>query len=263
MARRGNKADKKDEAAAEAKVLVTTRDGRQLYCGVCGLPQWKSPGGATCDGGHGEAPSVFDNEAIAIRELAKKEEVKEVSGALAQALDEPPPRDPTDWRGPNSPKESPLDPAFERIAQTLVVDDPEATYKRLMQLLAVGENRGDYGTVMRHLDEAETNARLAHQLWQSAIIERKRWEMNNEVVFAAARGEALKDLEHDKKAGYRTKQITDADVEAQVAKAFPDEWRAQELRRVRARAMVDSLQNLAEIWASRCRSLQTMLSKQR
>lgn len=31
-----------------------------LACSVCGEPQWESPGGATCDNGHGGADGVED-----------------------------------------------------------------------------------------------------------------------------------------------------------------------------------------------------------
>ena len=168
----------------------------------------------------------------------------------------------TDWAR-TKPEMIPLDPAFMAIVTTLVVDDPLALYDKLKKRLVIGEMRCDYGTVQKHLDEAEDNARDAHRLWQSAILERKRWELKNEVVFGAMRKEATRALQHEKEEGKRAKMITDADVESRISILFPDEYTAQEIKRLQAKSMVDSMQNMAEVWMSRCKSLATNLSKQR
>lgn len=156
-----------------------------------------------------------------------------------------------------------LDPGFLRIVGAVVIDDPWSTYKQLEEQLVIGDKRGDYGTVAKRLDEAETNARLAHKLWQSAIVERKRWEYDRQVVFSAMRTEANRSLQEEKDKGQRNKAITDADVEARIATLYPDDYRTQELKRERVKAMVASMENLCELWMSRCRTLNTMLGKQR
>jgi hypothetical protein len=170
--------------------------------------------------------------------------------------------DPLAW-GKGKVKLIAPDPAYGAIVETLEVEDPKGTYDMLERQLSIGLKRTDYGTVMEHLDNAERSARLAHRLWQGAIIEVKRWEMDNEVVFAAIRSEATRSLQGEKDKGIRAKQITDGDVESRMATIYPDEWRAQQAQRARLKGMVASLENLSELWASRCRSLQTILTKQR
>ncbi len=257
-----------------------------LHCADCGAEQFDTPSGMVCKNEHGGAASISAAEAFAIfpsRETvvpenaqppAKKRRtardvVDNATRELAQAIDEEGAKaagtvpDPLKWSSANEAKEANLDPAFVKIMETLVVDDPAGCYEQLERILVIGDKRTDYGTVTKHLDEAEHNARLAHRLWQAAIIERKRWELENEVVFGAMRREATRSLQHEKDSGSRSKQITDADVESRVSTMYPDEYSAQERKRVRVKSMVDSMQNLSDMWASRCKSLQTILSKQR
>jgi hypothetical protein len=272
-----------EEKAVAARAPFVNFQGQPLYCGDCGLPQWTSPGGVTCDNGHGGAASMSEAEARARYPLRpewaasspeKAAFLDEMTKELAKAIVEEGEKEnaervveerrgPLDWGRANKSREAPADPAFERITETLVVNDTESAYKRLEQTLVIGDKRTDYGSVMKALDEAESNARLAHRLWQTAIVERKRWEMENEVVWAAGRSEANRSLQHEKNEGTRSKMITDADVESRIATLYPDQWRAQEMRRIKMKSMVDSMQNLAENWASRCKSLQVILSKQR
>jgi dsRNA-specific ribonuclease len=89
------------------------------------------------------------------------------------------------------------------------------------------------------------------------------WEMDNAVIFGAMWNEASKALQREKDQGYRSKQITDKDVEAMVGTMFPDEWRAQEVRRLRAKHTEKSLEHLVEMWGSKCRSLNTLVGKGR
>lgn len=52
------------------------------FCGVCGLPQWKTHGGLCCDNGHGGAESIT------------KAEAKERGLEVTKAVSDPQPRDP-------------------------------------------------------------------------------------------------------------------------------------------------------------------------
>ncbi len=97
----------------------------------------------------------------------------------------------------------------------------------------------------------------------TAKIEVIGWELDNAVIFAGMRAEATKILQREKEQGVRNKQITDADVTSMCAALYPDEWRAQEVKRAEVEAMVRSMENLNMNWMSRCRSLQAMLAKQR
>jgi len=154
-------------------------------------------------------------------------------------------------------------PDFDRIIETMLIKDPWGTFQRLTDRLKVGEDRSSYGRMMQELDEAESCAREAHNLWMTARVEYRKWELNNQVVNAACRESATRDLDIEKKSGVRAKQITDADVESRAALLFPDEYRYQEIKRETIKRMVDSMQNLAELWLSRCRNLSTAVSKLR
>lgn len=160
-------------------------------------------------------------------------------------------------------KEAPLDVEFERIATTLIIDHPLSVYEKLEAALKVGDQRTDHGSVNKSLDEAESNCRLAHRLWTSAKLEYERWCLDNGVVFGQMRLEATAVLQREKDQKLRNKMITDADVDAMCSSLYPEQWRAQEIKRRKVELMVKSMENLNECWMSRCRSLQAMLSKQR
>lgn len=164
----------------------------------------------------------------------------------------------------NRAKESTLTGDFERIVEkVLTLDNADATYDELEKALRIGEKRSEPGMILQALDTAEVNARKAHRLWMLARIEREKWELDNEVIFSAMRTEATKALQREKDQGLRSKQITDADVASMCATLYPDEYRHQEVKRKRVEAMVKSMEHLSEVWLSRCRSLQAMLTRQR
>lgn len=180
---------------------------------------------------------------------------------LADALDPPP--NPLAWASANAAKAVPLDADFDRITEMVFVENPLEVYKQLEAALRVGEKRSDHGTMMRALDEAEGNARMAHRLYITAKVEQDRWERENGVVFGAMRAEATRALQREKDQGGRSKQITDADVESMCATLYPDEYQHQEHKRKRVKAMVDSMANLVDAWNSRCRGLQVAVTKMR
>ena len=154
-------------------------------------------------------------------------------------------------------------PGFDAILETVLVKDVEAMHRQLQAELHADAEQLDYGSSMRRLDRAEWNARLAHNLWLTTKLEVRRWELDNAVVNAACRERAMQDLQREKEGGTRTKIITDADVDKRAALLFPDEYRASEMKQARAKRLVDSMQNLVDVWMSRCRSLGTAVSKMR
>jgi hypothetical protein len=264
MPRRPKTTDKQFEELP----LHQTPKGVQLFCSLCGEIQRKSDGGETCPNGHGGADSVLEAEASAIRATAAKlpaeeSKLKELSKELKAELAASE-QDPTDWHGQRQ-KMRQVDYAdgYRRIIETMVVDDPEETYKKLHKALTIGADRTEYGMVLKHLDEAEGHYREAFSLSVTADLAYREWELDNEVVFSAAVKAATEQLQHEKERGQRNKQITDADVQARIAVMYPDEWREVEKKRARMKGMRDSIRNLVEVWASRCRSLQTMASKLR
>lgn len=192
------------------------------------------------------------------------EAVEETSDQLQAAMDEAA-KEEAAFTAPKAAKPATaLNGSFDRIVESAcVVRNPSAEYEELETALSLGETRSEYGSVHRALDMAETYARRAHKLWMAAKIERQRWELDNQVVFGAMRLEATRTLEREKDSGLRKKQITDGDVNAMCASLYPDEYRTQELRRAEVKAMEESLQHLSETWSGRCKTLQTILSKQR
>jgi hypothetical protein len=158
-----------------------------------------------------------------------------------------------------------LGPAMRRIVETVFLrgDEMEAAAERLIGELRIGEGRGDHGTVIRRLDEAEDNARLAHQLLISAKLEQDRYNLENEANLGAMRAEARAHLEAEKVAEKRTKLITDADVLAKCATLFEDEWPRLQHEARKLELAVRHLDHQVANWASRCKSLQVMAGKLR
>jgi hypothetical protein len=152
---------------------------------------------------------------------------------------------------------------FDRIVETIYQVDAFKDYEDLEANLEVGDQRGDYRTLTEHLDKAERRARRAHALYLGAKLERAKWEMDSEVVLARMRDQAAEELENEKARGERKKAITDADVRARMAEKFPDEWRHQEVKRVKLKGAEEHLERLADLWKVKCFSLSTMLSNLR
>jgi hypothetical protein len=163
----------------------------------------------------------------------------------------------------NAATEKNMAPGFERIIEHVFIVDIWETYEKLESRLRIGDERKDYGRVIKELDDAESNARLAHRLWTTALVAREEFEQNNEVIFAAMRQQATMELQDEKEAGKRNKTITDADVVSRCALNWPDEFGAQELKKKKVKAMEKSMEDLANKWDSRCRSLATIATKLR
>jgi hypothetical protein len=159
-------------------------------------------------------------------------------------------------------EEVPLPEEFETIIRTEFIEKPLEVYKRLEVALRIGDERDDRGTLLKALDEAHMNAREAHRLWTTARIEVAQWEAENAVIHGGMRESAIYALEREKATG-RKKMVTEGDLEAFIATNFTDEYKAQARRKAEVKAMAESMKNLAETWASRCRALETMLGKQR
>lgn len=290
----------RDIVEANGKQVVTLPQGNDKYpmtgdmCGPCwdvGMeePQFKTPHGVVCKFGHGgadpaenaagekrRAPQVDAGRSVKTNgntlpvegtgrtAKAPHAEVVDTSAKLAKELAKDGKADPLDWGKANRGAEVPVGGKMQRIIDAVFdIPDPMALYEKLEKALRVGENRSEMGALAKALDEAEANARLAHRLWVTTKVEHQVWELDNDVVFGAMRGEATAHLQREKDKGLRNKTITDADVAAACSTLYPDEWRAQERRRRKFEGTVKSMENLTECWMSRCRSLQTMVGKSR
>lgn len=232
------------------------------------------------EGGNGTADTTFKalsahlkvikisrhNERMKTRSAAKTEKKKvvaETSEKFKEALAEGGVEHHYDFPSANKSKLKPVRDDLNQIVQVVFISDMKKTWDRLREGLSVGDNRSEHGTLQKALDLAEKRAYDAHRLYITAKVEYQRWERENEVFFGALWSKANRDLQTEKDAGSRSKQITDADVKARIATMFPDEYQLQENKRSQVKATVDSLEDLAEEWKSRCRTLQVMMGKLR
>jgi hypothetical protein len=174
---------------------------------------------------------------------------------------------------PEAPAESPaeqfikgprLSRGFERIVErTFDLPDPLAEYDELEKSLKLGEQRSDYGSLVKGLDEAEDNALRAHKLWCCARVEQVAFDREFEVWQAPIWATSTAKLQEQKDKGARAKAITDADVRACCAEHYPEEYRENATRAERVKLMVDRAKELAELWKKRCGSLQSLLENRR
>lgn len=163
-----------------------------------------------------------------------------------------------EFENPHAATEAPFEPGFQRIVETVYCKDTYETYLELVEFLKPKEQR-----TTRDLDNVEFMARKAHDLWMTAKRERTRWEMDNKVIFAAMHERSALDLQREKDSGQRSKQITDADIQARCALNWPDEYRAQELRQRYVKTAEESMANLYAVFELKCRNMATVVSKQR
>lgn len=164
----------------------------------------------------------------------------------------------------NAVKPRAIDQDFRRVSEKIFFKEGiDVPYARLEKRLSLGSKVFDYSGTMEALDGVESDLRDAHRILVTAKLTFERWEKDNEVNTSVYRSEATKSLQREKDSGFRSKQITDADVNGRCSEMFPDEWKAAELERYEYKLTLDSLQNLVDVFASRCRTLQTAASKQR
>jgi len=155
-----------------------------------------------------------------------------------------------------------LSGGYQRIKETIFhLPDPESEYADLERALVLGTQQFD--SVSAALDRAEDNARRAHRLYVCARVEAERFTADADVVEGAMRAQAVAELQREKDAGLRTKQITDSDTTAKLAALFPDEWRDLQARKVESRKMLEHLERFADLWRSRCYSLSKLLESRR
>jgi hypothetical protein len=159
-----------------------------------------------------------------------------------------------------------LGAGFDRVTERVFAAcDPERDFGRIEEELSIGvaAHRADYATIADALERSEDNARIAHRLLVGAKVAHDRFEADAEVIATSMREQAVARLQAEKGRGERSKAITDADVVSMMAALFPDEWRATEERRSKARRMTAHLERLADLWASRCRTLSALLGSMR
>lgn len=154
---------------------------------------------------------------------------------------------------------------FERIVTTMYALDISGTYERVRDglRLPVSAERASRDELRRDLCAAEDRAREAHLLYSNARVALEEWEADCEVAATHLRQEAQSRLAEEKVAGRHPKAITNGDVEAEMARAHPDEFRRQRVGREKRKRMVDHLERLADLWRVRRSSLEALLASAR
>jgi len=147
------------------------------------------------------------------------------------------------------------------VERVFDLPDPDAEYQILEESLSVGSSNFD--SISAALDTAEDNARRAHKLYVNARVDAERFNIDADVIESAMRTQAIAELQREKDAGLRSKQITDTDATAKVSAMFPDEYRDLADRRVKSRKMIEHVEAFAGLWRSRCYSLSKMLESKR
>lgn len=107
-------------------------------------------------------------------------------------------------------------------------------------------------------NRAESIADRAYKLYCVAQVEYEAYVREIETVEAAMRDGAMGELERQKANKSRTKQITDADVRAEISQRYPDEWNDVQTRKSKAELMAKYLSNLSTLATKRCFSLSRM-----
>lgn len=100
----------------------------------------------------------------------------------------------------------------------------------------------------------------AHRLYIVAKVEVSTYMRETEAAYGAIRQAAIEFLEAQKANKTRTKQITDADVKAEAARLYPDEWSEVCTRREKSEAMLSQLLRTSEAAKSRCYTVSNMMA---
>jgi len=150
---------------------------------------------------------------------------------------------------------------FSRLVSTVTDEaegvDVEQEYEELEKRLSISEALTPE-VIKREQNEVDRLAYAAHRLYVLARIALERFDTEAGISQAAMRTQAAVSLQSEKDAGKRSKAITDADVQQRMAELYPDEVRAVDDQKIRARKAVENLENLAERWARRSWTLSSM-----
>lgn len=161
---------------------------------------------------------------------------------------------------------------FERtITHLFKVEDEETMYLELRATLMFKDERASalgYGEIVDALDRAEENAHRGAELSARAQLDYVNFELDAKLILSSLRDNAKQELESRKaelKAETKTsgKQITNDDIEAEIASQHPDEWAELETRRAKAKLAVKLFADLAERLVQRAGHLRTMVARSR
>lgn len=156
--------------------------------------------------------------------------------------------------------------AFERIlSRTFAIDVLGMSDQLDGKLrLPVEPDRADWASLANAVAEATENARKAHLLYANAEVALAEFEARVEVNEASMRAEANKSilaLQADGK--YPKKNVTNEDVQAEMARLHPDEFERNRVKRSKTKWMVAQLQREAELHRYFSKSLEVILNTSR
>lgn len=147
---------------------------------------------------------------------------------------------------------------LDRIVVSVLNCDIDGEYERLTNSLKLRGGRGDRGIVQQSIDEAEDNARIAHQVYINAKLVKEAYESKVEPVIAGMWASARQLLEKEKTEGLRTKQITDNDVKYKVIEMYGDEYSSQQTKLRQYDQTIKHLEHIVQVWNSRCNSVRKL-----
>jgi hypothetical protein len=164
----------------------------------------------------------------------------------------------------NAATEKPIDPQMTRLVERAFAPmDWEKTMDAFDAWMSLGEKRTEEAYVRRAHEIGPAIARDVYDVYMQVRYAREAWELENDVVLGGMREEATKVLELEKERKIRTKAITIDDVTRKAASMFPDEWAAQEKRRLQYTLVENRSKQCVELATLRCRILDSMMARLR
>lgn len=154
-----------------------------------------------------------------------------------------------------------LPTGYARIVRSTMTLDVEAAYERVtagLRKQKTAAHRLEYGEIVDQLDEASELCLLANQLAAVSAVTVARYEADLQVLTADMRAQATAALSTERGAiakGEGKKTITDADVEARMAGAYPAEYRRLNNLLAEAKAAAKYIAALPDQWGARRREL--------
>lgn len=147
---------------------------------------------------------------------------------------------------------------LKMVESTFDLPEPDALFERLYDELDIDDALTP-GALQAALNKAEKNALLAHKLYVNAKADHAVFEIEMDGVMASMRDVVTAELQAEKDAKTRSKQITEGDIKEYIAWRYADEWGEANTRKVKAEGMLKHVARLSDLWTQRCRSLASML----
>lgn len=194
-----------------------------------------------------------DNGSALANELAKADKETIIDNAKA-----------TMFESANAPKEKPIDRRMPGLVErTFAPFDWSKALDRFDAWMALGDHRTEEAHIRKAHEEGPEIMGSVHDVYIQVKFAREAWELENDTMLGAMRAAATEVLEAEKEKKIRTKMITEADINTKVAAMFPDEWAAQEKRRLQYKLVEERAKHCVERGTIRCRHLDTMMNRLR